>query len=140
MPHAQKGYETVNSGDFWKTVKPLISNRGINKEYNIFLYNDGEIVINPNDLYSMLKYYITRISISIGVDDTIYQDDTCESCVSDYDNHRSVGLIRNLMKFAHIGETDFWFKTVYVAVMKKPMKNIKINKATGHDLFPHKPL
>ena len=119
MPRAQKGNKAVSGGDFWKTVKPLISNRGINKDYNTFLYNDGEIVINPNDLCRMLKYYFTRISISIGVDDTIYQDDTCESCVFDYDNHRSIGLIRNLMKFAHIGEIDFWFKTVYVAVIKK---------------------
>ena len=122
MPHAQKGNEAVNGGDFWKTVKSLISDRGIHKDDNIFLYNDGEIVINPNDLCRMFKYYFTRISISIGADDTIYQYENCESCVSDYDNHRSIGQIRNLMKFAHIGETDFWFKTVYVAVIKNTWK------------------
>ena len=72
------------------------------------------------------------------MDDTIYQDDTCESCISDHDNHRSIGQIRNLMKLAHTGETQFSFKTVDVTVIKKHLKNININKATGHDLLPPK--
>ena len=33
----KKCNEAVNGGDFWKTVKPLISNGGINKNDNIFL-------------------------------------------------------------------------------------------------------
>ena len=53
-------------------------------------------------------------------------------------NHRSIGQIRNLMKLAHTGETQFSFKTVDVAVIKKHLKNININKATGHDLLPPK--
>ena len=72
------------------------------------------------------------------MDDTIYQDDTCESCISDHDNHRSIGQIRNLMKLAHTGETQFSFKTVDVTVIKKHLKNININKATGYDLLPPK--
>ena len=46
----KKCNEASNGGDFWKTVKPLISNRGINRYDNIFIYNDGEIVNNANDL------------------------------------------------------------------------------------------
>ena len=57
---------------------------------------------------------------------------------SDHDNHRSIGQIRNLMKLAHTGETQFSFKTVDVAVIKKHLKYININKATGHDLLPPK--
>ena len=134
----KKGNEAVNGDDFWKTVKPLISNRGINKDDNIFMSNGGEIVNNPNYLCRMFNCYFTHIANSIGVDDTIYQDDTCESCISDYDNHRSIGQIRNMMKLAHTDETHFSFKTVDVAVIKKHLKNIKINKATGHDLLPPK--
>ena len=55
-----------------------------------------------------------------------------------HDNHGSIGQIRNLMKLAHTGEMHFSFKTVGVTVIKKHMKNIKINKATGHDLLPPK--
>ena len=51
----------------------------------------------------------------IGVDDTIYQDDTCESCISDHDNQRSICQIRNLMNLAHTGETQFSFENVDVA-------------------------
>ena len=124
---------------FWKTVKPLISNRGINKDDNMFMYNDGEIVNNnTNDLCRIFNNYVTHIANSIGVDDTIYQYDTCESCISDHYNHRSIGQIRNLMKLAHTGETHFSFTTVDVAVIKKHLKKIKINKATGHDLLPPK--
>ena len=130
--------EAVNGGDFWKTVKPLISNRGINKDDDISLSNDGEIVNNTNDICRIFNNYFTHIANSIGVDDTIYQDDTCESCISDHDNHRSIGQIRNLMKLAHTGETQFSFKTVDVTVIKKHMKNININKARGHDLLPPK--
>ena len=39
-----------------------------------------------------------------------------------------------MMKLAHTDETHFSFKTV----IKKHLKNIKINKATGHDLLPSK--
>ena len=127
--------EAVNGGDFWKTVKPLISNRDINKYDNIFLSNDGEIVNNTNDICRLFNNYFTHIYNSIGVDDTIYQDDTCESCIADHDNHRSIGQIRHLMKSARTGETQFSFKTADVAVIKKHMKNININKATGHDLL-----
>ena len=72
------------------------------------------------------------------MDDTIYQDDTCESCISDHDNHRSICQIRNLMNLAHTGETQFSFENVDVAVIRKHLKNININKATGHDLLPPK--
>ena len=72
------------------------------------------------------------------MDDTIYQDDTCESCISDHDNHRSIFQIRNLMNLAHTGETQFSFENVDVAVIRKHLKNININKATGHDLLPPK--
>ena len=72
------------------------------------------------------------------MNDTIYQEDTCASCVSDHDNHRRIGQICNLMKLAHTCETQFSFKTVDVAVIKMHLKNININKATGHDLLPPK--
>ena len=134
----KKCNEAVNGGDFWKTVKPLISNRGINKDDNIFLSYDGEIVNNTNDICRIFNNYFTHIANSIGVDDTIYQDDTCESCISDHDNHISICQIRNLMNLAHTGETQFSFENVDVAVIRKHLKNININKATGHDLLPPK--
>ena len=134
----KKCNEAVNGGDFWKTVKPLISNRGINKDDNIFLSYDGEIVNNTNDICRIFNNYFTHIANSIGVDDTIYQYDTCESCISDHDNHRSICQIRNLMNLAHTGETQFSFENVDVAVIRKHLKNININKATGHDLLPPK--
>ena len=31
----------------WKTVKPLVSNRYINKDGDLFLSNDGEIETTP---------------------------------------------------------------------------------------------
>ena len=46
--------------------------------------------------------------------------------------------IRNLMNLAHTGETQFSFENVDVAVIRKHLKNININKATGHDLLPPK--
>ena len=113
----KKCNEAVNGCDFLKTVQPLISNRGINKDDHIFLSNDGEIVNNPNDICRIFNNYFTRSANSIGVDDTIYQDDTCESCISDHDNHRSIGQIRNLMNLAHNGETQFSFENVDVAVI-----------------------
>ena len=44
---------------FGKTVKPLISNRGINKDDNIFLSYDGEIVNNTNDICRIFNNYVT---------------------------------------------------------------------------------
>ena len=86
----------------------------------IYLYlMMGKLLTTPM-IYAEYSIIILRILL---VDDTIYQDDTCESCISDHDNHRSIGQIRNLMKLAHTGETQFSFKTVDVAVIKKHLKN-----------------
>ena len=79
--NAKQLNEAINGGDFWKTVKPLIYNSGINKDDNAFLSNDGEIVNNASNLCRILNKYFTHIVNSIDVDDTIYQDDTCESYV-----------------------------------------------------------
>ena len=51
----------VNGGDFWKTVKPLISSRGINKGDNICLSNDGEMVNNTNDICRIFNNYFLLI-------------------------------------------------------------------------------
>ena len=59
----KKCNEAVNGGDFWKTVKPLISNRGINKDDNIFLSYDGEIVNNTNDICRIFNNYFTHMGI-----------------------------------------------------------------------------
>ena len=56
------------------------------------------------------NYFMHNIANSIGVDDTLYQNDTRESRISDHDNHRSIGH-----KLAHTGGTHFSFKTVDVA-------------------------
>ena len=65
------------------------------------------------------------------MEDTIYQCDTCESYLSDHDNHRSIGQIRNLMKLAHTGEIHFSFKTVDVAVIKKAPEQHKDIQSNG---------
>ena len=63
----------------------------------IYLSNDLEIVNSTNDICRIFNNYFTHIANSIGVDDTIYQDDTCESCISDHDNHRSVNHVYLIM-------------------------------------------
>ena len=58
----KKCNEAVNGLDFGKTVKPLISSRGINKDDNIFLSNDGEIVNNTNNICRIFNNYFTHIA------------------------------------------------------------------------------
>ena len=58
--HKNATFEAVNGGDFWKTVKPLISNRGINKDDNIFLSNDGKLLTTPM-IYAEYSITILRI-------------------------------------------------------------------------------
>ena len=58
----KKCNEAVNGGDFWKTVKLLIPNRGINKYDKIFLSNDGEIVNNTNALCRIFNNYLILVN------------------------------------------------------------------------------
>ena len=61
-----------NNGEFWKAVEPLISNKVINKDDNMFINIDGNVVNDPSDLCRVFKTYFTNIAYSIGPNDTIY--------------------------------------------------------------------
>ena len=107
-----------NNGKFWKAVKPLISNKVINKDDNMFIYIDGNVVNDPSDLCRVFNTYFTNIAYNIGLNDTIYGSDSSESCIHDYAAHRSVNQITNLMDTAHTGRAEFNFEMIHVSTVK----------------------
>ena len=90
-----------NNGEFWKAVKPLISNKVINQDDNMFINIDGNVVNDPSDLCRVFNTYFTNIAYSIGPNDTIYGSDSSKQCIGDYAAQRSVNQITNLMDTAH---------------------------------------
>ena len=129
-----------NNGEFWKAVEPLISNKVINKDDNMFINIDGNVVNDPSDLCRVFKTYFTNIAYSIGPNDTIYGSDSSESCIRDYAAHRSVNQITNLMNTAHTRRAEFNFEMVGVSTVRTHLTRLDIKKATGHDMIPPKVL
>ena len=58
---------TVNTGstEFWKTIKPLISDRSHTND-NITLMENGQIVDNANDLSDVMNSYFVNMAKDIG--------------------------------------------------------------------------
>ena len=54
-----KKYLIIKS--FWKSVKPLFSNKGLNSN-NIFLVKENEIVDNDRKIAAIMNRYFTNIT------------------------------------------------------------------------------
>ena len=116
---------TSGSGkEFWETVKPLISNKYINKNDNIILLTNGNVVTHQDKVATVFNDYFTNMAKDIGSDDCINVYDNVPSCVTKHDQHDSVKNIKHFMET--FGEhVDFDFHDVSIGVVKSHLCNLK---------------
>ena len=130
--------EATTSGGFWEAVKPLISNKCINKDDNIILKKDGDVVNKPEDICNIFNNYFVNITSEIGYDDTISEDDNCESCVNTHNDHSSIDIINDYSQRNRTNISEFCFLNVDIKTVSKHLHNLKCKKATGCDNLPSK--
>ena len=127
-------------GEFWNTVKPLISNKVTNKNDNIFINDGGTIENNPGKLCTLFNNYFTSIACEIGPNDSLCYNDNVDSCIIKHNEHTSVKQIRDSMRRLGTSNvrTEFKFCQIDTGTLKNHLRCMKLNKAAGHDMLPAK--
>ena len=120
-----------NGNDFWKTVKPFMTDKGISSSSTVLIENDV-IISDPKDVCQVFNTYFSSIAESIGKPDNIKDNESIEYVIECHSNHPSVVLISQSFNVID----TFKFTTVYEVQVEKQIKSVNPKKATGYDQIP----
>ena len=124
-----------NGKEFWDIMKPLISNKCINKNDNLIIETNGIIVTQPDDVAASFNDYFINMAKDIGPDDSLKYDDDVMSCLIQHEDHDSIVFIKEQMDSKDL---VFNFHNVSTDTIKKHLQKLNCKKATGYDLLPCK--
>ena len=122
-----------NSQQFWKTVKPLISDKYC-KHDNITLMEHNDVINEPGEVSNVLNEYFINMAADIGQQNNIEHTDDVRNIISDYVNHESIVRIRANQQTG----AQFDFDQVSAGEILNEMLKINIKKSTGYDKIPAK--
>ena len=120
----------VNRNDFWKTIKPFISNKNCVQGDNIILREGSDIVTDQQEVCNVFNDFFTNVATNIGFQDMIPTDISKDNLVQHVmDKHaQHPGVIHiqecisnNTFAFHHITDDD----------VLKILNNIDIKKQRG---------
>ena len=123
--------------NFWKIVRPVLSNKGSAATNDIQLMEDGKIVSNQKEVGDIFNHFYVNVANDIGAPqpDTSHLTDAefVTYSVNKYEFHDSVVNIRS-----NATNMSFSFTPVTVGEMTKILQKMDENKATGSDEIPAK--
>ena len=119
---------------FWKTVKPLISDKTISNDCDVILFENENVVNDAASVCNIFNQHFVTMTKDIGDDDTVQSDDTVDSIIQMYSNHDSIKHIKNTINAVEL----FKFKHVSVECIQTKLLKLNIGKATGSDNIPAK--
>ena len=126
-----KKYLIIKS--FWKSVKPLFSNKGLNSN-NIFLVKENEIVDNDGKIAAIMNRYFTNITKHMNLKaNKISHREELVNKIDTFKNHKSVQRIK-LVNF-HFKST-LNFSEVTESEVRKKILNLSSKKATKNGDIP----
>ena len=121
--------------EFWRCIKPLISNKNITKNSDIILTENDNVINKQEDVSNLINDYYVNVTKTIGYEDSICLGNTFGDIVSSHTNNNSVLYIKDNIA---TGGSKFRFKNVETAYMFDILKKINTKKATGFDNIPPK--
>lgn len=125
---------TSNGQDFWKTVKPLMSNKCKSSSSGITLIENGDVINDPVIVGNVFNQFYIDITKDIGEPDGIHMSDDINHIINKHVNHESVEYIKH-----HICQDQtFHFQPVSESDVSKKLKALNAKKATGCDKIPPK--
>lgn len=124
----------ANSVDFWRVIKPLISDN-VKISNDITLMESDTVENNQDKVSAILNNYFVHIADGIGQPDCITSYETLEDIIDEHYDHASVKRIRNEMSRR---DHTFQFQEVDIDYVYKKLSNLNPKKATGHDQIPPK--
>ena len=112
--------DITDNKKFWRTVKPILSDKG-QSNLKITLIENDTIISNDKEVAETLNDYFVSITDSLGLKDnsevvssTEGVSDPIDRNIIKYFNHPS---IRNIRKFAQSNEDSFKFQKVLLEQM-----------------------
>ena len=130
----EKGTMSGNGKEFWKIIKPLISNKNVTNNNDIILMENDEIINTRADVCNTMNEYYVNITKSIGCEDSISVNDSFVDIINTHSSHPSVCRIRESIS----GDSNFSFTMVNTEHVYKKLKNVNSKKAPGFDGMPPK--
>jgi hypothetical protein len=76
--------------DFWKSIKPLMSNKSANKSNNVILREGDSIINDPMDVSNILNEYYVNFTRSIGCEDAISDGESFDDIVNKHISNDSI--------------------------------------------------
>lgn len=123
-----------NNKDFWKMVKPLMSNKTKGADTDIVLFNNKTVISDPVKASNIFNEYFVNVAASIGKSDEITGQETFNDIVEAHDGHESVRYIQQ-----HLSMKDvLTFSSVSEKHVYKKLRRLDVKKATGFDAIPPK--
>ena len=130
----KKCKENVQNGkDFWKTIKPVISDKN-KMSNNVILLENNMVVNDPQMVSDIMNEHFVNAASGIGKPDSIEANDNMESILAEHGDSESVRRIRRNIVAGH----SFKFSPVNSDYVLKKLSSINTKKSMGHDQLPPK--
>ena len=137
----------VTNKNFWKVIKPFLTNKGCIDGNEISIVNGDEIISDEKELVKTFnEHYINIVKRSCGVkSQNLFQEDTSAHLTDTekidiiekhYESHPSIIEIKNNLKPSH--ELNIFTFQTNPSEVKKLIMSLDTKKATGVDKVPPK--
>ena len=128
-----------NSGDFWKIIKPFITDKHCLSDEHIMLRENNTLITNTVDVCNVFNDYFTNVANTIGFQDKIplnvMNDELLHFIITKFKHHPSIQAIhRQNIKYS------FHFNTTTEQEVGKVISELNIKKSMGYDFISPKVL
>ena len=135
---------------FWKAMKPFLTNKGCLENNDIVLLDSEEMITNDRILAKRLNgHYVNIVKRSRGFKpskmsfsaESRINNHFLKSMVNQYKDHTSIVNIRkNTLNNTHLGILPFSTQKVTPDKVNSIIRSLDANKAPGTDKMPMKPI
>ena len=115
--------------NFWRTVKPFLTNNGCISNDFIGIENEGNLICNEQEPVELFNEKSSdKKPLSLGNSSDASQDEmTVEEIISVYSNHPSIRKI----KYLCVPENEFDLPHASTSDINKIIKSLNVNKSKG---------
>ena len=130
--------------EFWKVVKPLLTNKGIISANSIALEENGTLVNDEKILVEIFNnYYVNIVEHTTGVAPLVLGDpsnpemdnSSVRTIIDVYKNHPIILKIKDKLPENH---ATFSLPLAKKEEINSIMKQLDVKKSTGNDTIPHR--
>ena len=128
----------TDNEEFWKTVKPLFSDK-IKTQNKIVLVENDEVISDDRQVAEIFNNYFVTVTETLGIAENLDNVrstegiiDPVEKAIEKYANHPSIKTV--LTRFPVVA--GFSFEHVTISKIETEIKNLNSNKATNFGNIP----